>query len=270
MFVAAKKSHYPLLFAATSFIVSLFVNLTALQHPFNGHSLGQVANKYANLCMPANFTFSIWGIIYILLGIFLAYVIGSQPYGKHKTRINSILLWFGKANILNAAWLIAWQYQLIPVSFVIIVCLLLCLAVITNKTRHITDTNKLTLALHIPFSFYFGWVSMATVLNGMALLAYFGATSASSLYEPQTVIVLVISALAGLLMMVRNTSPIYILPFAWGYFGLIIEHMTAHNGLYYHIVFASVLMLGTFLFGSGLMITHRLQPEWRHSATRQQ
>jgi hypothetical protein len=39
--------------------------------PLNNFTTGQLSDKYPNLFVPAGITFSIWGIIYLLLPLFV-------------------------------------------------------------------------------------------------------------------------------------------------------------------------------------------------------
>jgi len=49
------------------FVSVILVNALANILPINGYNTGQVSGFYPNYFVPAGFTFSIWGIIYLLL-----------------------------------------------------------------------------------------------------------------------------------------------------------------------------------------------------------
>ena len=49
------------------FALVLTLNTLANALPINGMNTGEVSALYPNLFVPAGFTFSIWGIIYLLL-----------------------------------------------------------------------------------------------------------------------------------------------------------------------------------------------------------
>ena len=59
-----------------TFITMIVVNTLATTLPINGIDPGQVSDSYPNLFAPAGITFSIWGIIYILLALFSFYQLG--------------------------------------------------------------------------------------------------------------------------------------------------------------------------------------------------
>ncbi|MFN3411693.1 MAG: hypothetical protein ACK4YF_06020, partial [Exilispira sp.] len=63
-------------FAFILLAVMIFLNYRATSLPLNGKSTGELSDQYPNLFVPAGLTFSIWGIIYILLTIFsISYII---------------------------------------------------------------------------------------------------------------------------------------------------------------------------------------------------
>ena len=57
--------------ATIAFVGVLFVNALAILQPLNGLTTGQVSNIYPALFRPAGVTFSIWGVIYLLLAGFI-------------------------------------------------------------------------------------------------------------------------------------------------------------------------------------------------------
>jgi hypothetical protein len=53
------------------FLGVLVVNALANALPLNGITTGELSDLYPNLFVPAGITFSIWGVIYILLALFI-------------------------------------------------------------------------------------------------------------------------------------------------------------------------------------------------------
>ena len=68
---------YQLLFFA--FMITM--NALANGLPLNGYTTGAISALYPNLFVPAGFTFSIWGVIYLLL---LGYVVYSTSILWHR------------------------------------------------------------------------------------------------------------------------------------------------------------------------------------------
>jgi hypothetical protein len=59
--------------AAVAYTGMIVVNYLANALPINGRSTGAISNAYTNLFAPAGLTFSIWGLIYLLLGAYVIY-----------------------------------------------------------------------------------------------------------------------------------------------------------------------------------------------------
>ena len=78
-----KNTHYLYLkiTAIIGFLAMIYVNYLANALPIGGVTPGEASDAYANLFTPAGITFSIWGLIYLLLG---AYVIFQFFYPKNK------------------------------------------------------------------------------------------------------------------------------------------------------------------------------------------
>lgn len=59
-----------------TYIAMVVVNALANIIPINGQNTGEVSDSYPNLFAPAGYTFSIWGLIYLLLGAYTLYQLG--------------------------------------------------------------------------------------------------------------------------------------------------------------------------------------------------
>ena len=58
-------------------ILTLVINGLANVIPLNGKTTGEISDSYPNLFVPAGITFSIWGIIYLMLILFVLYQVVS-------------------------------------------------------------------------------------------------------------------------------------------------------------------------------------------------
>ena len=54
-----------------AFVFMITMNYLANALPLNGKTTGQLSDQYPNLFTPAGITFSIWGVIYLLLLVFI-------------------------------------------------------------------------------------------------------------------------------------------------------------------------------------------------------
>ena len=59
--------------AGVSYIAMIAVNFLANGLPINNRSTGAISDAYPNLFAPAGPAFSIWGLIYLMLGGYVLY-----------------------------------------------------------------------------------------------------------------------------------------------------------------------------------------------------
>jgi len=203
-----------------SLIVTLAVNGLANTLPINGLTTGEVSDRYPVLFVPAGYVFSIWGLIYLSLIVFAIYIVTKR--GMVNGKIDSIAWWFVAANILNAAWVFFWHYELFPVTLIVMLGLLVSLIAIylklgVGKTKR-DLVEKLTVAT--PFSIYLGWITVATVAN-VAQLLYVSGWRGGPISQPAwTVIMLVIGAVLGVLMIFLRSEVSYPLVLTWAFVGI--------------------------------------------------
>ncbi len=156
------------------FILTIIVNSIAGSTTLiGGRDTATVSNNNPTLITPAGYVFSIWGIIYILLGAFVVYQAlprerGSDYHGK--------IGWlFVFSSLINIAWIFVWQFESLILSVVLIFALLLSLIGIylrLNIGRSKVKTSE-RLAVHLPFSVYLGWITIASIADvAITLTAY--------------------------------------------------------------------------------------------------
>lgn len=157
------------------FVSVILVNALANILPINGYNTGQVSGFYPNYFVPAGFTFSIWGIIYLLLFTytiaFTYYTIKSDKFPKVQAYLNKTNTLFLVTCILNGAWIFAWHYLQVELSVLIMLFFLTALCKIFIESNKFVQLLKPTqvFLLITPFTIYLGWISVATIANFTAL-----------------------------------------------------------------------------------------------------
>ncbi len=157
--------------SALSLVGTLTVNALANILPLGGIQTGEVAWKYDNLFVPAGFTFSIWGVIYLLLIIFCVRFF----FAKTET-VRRLAPWFIASNLLNMGWMFAWHHLLIGLSLALMLALLASLIGFYLATRSVTSDQPGAerLGKRLPASVYLGWITVATIANASAFLTSVG------------------------------------------------------------------------------------------------
>lgn len=240
------KENFPLrLIVAISFVIMIAVNALANIIPINGLNTGQVSDFYENLFAPAGITFSIWGVIYLLLLLYTIYQFGffQEDVDSYKEELfKKIGIYFSISSILNSIWILAWHYRMIEISLVIIILMLICLIIINEKTKKATLSLKDRIFIKIPFSIYFGWLTIATIANVTTLLVKVGWNGFGIPEQIWTIAVLIVGLLIGVGTMVKNKDFFYGLVIIWAYIGIYIKHTSAtgYNSQYGSIIGALI------------------------------
>jgi hypothetical protein len=233
-----------------TFVSMIVANALANILPINGIGTGAVSDSYQNLFAPAGITFSIWGIIYLLLGAYTLYQIGffqdkvSEIKGKLMDRVGII---FSLSSLVNIVWIFAWHYFNISLSMVLMLVLLGCLIYINRLIMTVELDRKEKIFISLPFSVYFGWITVATIANATILLVSLG-WDGFGLSEPLwTVIILLVGLLIGTVTFIRNRDYAYGLVFIWAYLGILIKHTALDGFAYSYISVINSLVFSVFV-----------------------
>lgn len=233
-------------FNAVTFVIMLLVNAMANILPINGYNTGEVSDKYPNLFTPAAITFSIWGIIYILLGIFILYQLGFIKGGKPKGTIENIGILFGISCLLNALWIINWHFLNIGATLVVMILLLLTLIAIYMKLKSygFIDAKIERVCVMLPFSIYLGWISVATIANVSAWLVSLGFKSEGVMANIWTIVVLVVAGMLAVQMVKQYKDYGYAAVVIWAYIGILIRWVSVEAVPNFSIIIAVSVLLG--------------------------
>lgn len=208
------------------FVGVIAVNALANILPINGYNTGQISAFYPNAFVPAGFTFSIWGVIYLLL---LSYTIGftyysikRQQYPKAYLFIERIHTYFLLTCIFNMAWIVAWHYLQIELSVLIMLLFLSTLIQLFLKTRTLVQDLNLTqkFILQSPFIVYLGWISVATIANITALLVAYKWTALSIAPVYWSAAMILIAIVLAVLMLRKFKVVEFALVVAWALWGI--------------------------------------------------
>jgi hypothetical protein len=232
-----------------SYLAMIIVNMLANALPINNLNTGQISDFYPNFFAPAGITFSIWGLIYLLLGAYSIYqlaFIKNNSIKKITTKINPLVIF---SFLFNTLWVFLWHYQLIGASVIFIIIILISLIRIADILRREDFKKKDYLLIKLPFSVYFGWITVATIANITAFLVSinWGGLGISDLFW--TVVIIIIGSLIGLTRMFKDSNIAYGVVFIWAYLGIIIKHLSASgfNSSYPLVIVTAAGSIITFI-----------------------
>ena len=210
-----------------AFVATVVINILANTIPIGGKTTGELSALYPNLFVPAGITFSIWGVIYIMLGLFVVYQAKDLFKLKKDPIVDQIGWWFVVTSLANIAWIYAWHYERVLTSLLLMLILLAALLKIylgLGIGQTVVSGAKKYL-VHLTFSIYLGWITVATIANVTALLVAlewnrFGLSDAF-----WTVLVLIVATAITLTMLRRRGDVFYAIVVIWAFVGIFIRHV---------------------------------------------
>jgi len=203
-----------------AFAVTLAINGLAGTTFLNGRTTAQVSDLYSNPFTPAGYVFAIWGIIYALLFVFVIYQ--ALPKQKDNPFQKQISAFFLLSSIFNVVWLFLWQYDFISVSVVLMFLLLTSLIAIYMRLGIGKSKAPLSekLCVHLPFSVYLGWITVALVANVAAALVSIGWDGVGLNAETWAIIAMGIALIVTLIVIVARRDIAYGLVVVWALAGI--------------------------------------------------
>ncbi len=221
-------------------------NILASAGFFNTTTTREVSDKYATLFTPIGLTFSIWGIIYILLAIF------TYSYVKNFTSKERLFQKVGIAYIINAVanifWLIAWSYEELLLSLIIMIIILMTLIYMTNIVNKGIVNKREKYTIRVPLNVYFAWICVATVANIAIYLVSidwgaFGISSAS-----WTSLMIIVVTFLTIVANIKGNGSAFSAVIIWAFLGILMQHI--ESGIYdgkYSIIIYTLMVSLTFI-----------------------
>jgi hypothetical protein len=207
-----------------SIVVTIVVNTLANALPLNGLNTGQISDRFEVYFTPAGYVFSIWGLIYLGLIAFAIYQ--ALPSQRENPRLRATGWWIVLGGLANSVWIFLWHYEIFPLT--IFAMLLLLVTLIITYLRLGVNRVKVTraekLAVHLPFSIYLGWITVATVANLTSLLDYLNWNGFG--ISPVTWMWIVLAAVLVIAMLMNFTRRDvgYALVILWAVAGIALKH----------------------------------------------
>ena len=213
------------------------MNYLANALPIGGKTTGQISAEYPNLFVPAGITFSIWGVIYLLLAVYS--VLQFFP-GRIRDVPEAAGWLFSVSCLLNGMWILAWHYERLPLSVIIMTGLLVSLILINFLIRNIPF--GITKAA---FGIYLGWICIATIANITALLISINWNGLWISGEIWTLIMITAGALIVIPSLVKLNNPFIGLAAIWAFSGIVIRQHADYR-LIAGFALAMIIAVGVF------------------------
>jgi len=236
------------------FLGTIVVNGLANALPLNNKTTGELSDQYPNLFVPAGLTFSIWGVIYILLAIFVIYgLIISVKNNTQKTAfIENIGILFFISSLANIGWIFAWHYEILPLSLVLMLVILGSLITIYLRLRVGKSDSTLSerYMVHLPFSIYLGWITIATIANITALLVDINWNTFGLGEQFWAVAVIIVGIAIALSVLFTRKDIFYCLVVDWALLGILLKRLADSTPVQSVII---ISIIGMVLISTGII-----------------
>ncbi|MEO0471099.1 MAG: hypothetical protein AAF206_15840 [Bacteroidota bacterium] len=242
------------------FIITIILNALANALPINGQTTGELSDAYPNLFVPAGLTFAIWSLIYLLLLIFVVYGLVAA-FSKNQSQsvfLEKIGWWFFISCLCNASWIVAWHYEIVPLSLMIMLGILGSLIMIYRRLGIGTGNggSREKFLVHMAFSIYLGWITVATIANVTTLLVDNGIDGGGSaaLFAASVIVVAIVM---GSLFLKNRGDLFYALVVVWALYGIYLKRSRLDAEAWNLITITAVAGMVLLLIGGLLVLGQR-------------
>ena len=204
-----------------AFALTILVNaLAGSTTLIGGQVTADISDANFTLITPAGYVFSIWGVIYVLLGIFV--IFQALPSQKNQDYQNKIGWLFIVSSVLNIVWIFLWQFEYLIFSVFIMFMLLATLIAIYLRLdigKSSVDLRE-KVAVHLPFSTYLGWITIASIANVATTLVSINWDGFGLDPELWALLIIIIALLLSLTVVITRKDVAYGLVIIWAFIGI--------------------------------------------------
>jgi hypothetical protein len=222
------------------FAAMVFMNYLANALPINNKTTGELSDSFPNLFVPAGITFSIWGIIYLLLLVFCIIQFKASNFS-----VSLNIGWaFGISCMLNALWIVFWHYGKLPLSLIVMIGMLASLIYINIQIKDLPFG-----LIKASFGIYLGWICIATIANVTTLLVHYNWQGFGLSEETWTIVMISAGAMIAGVSLLSFKNPFIALSVIWAFAGIILKRHYDYRSIVMTAGFGIVILLIITVYG---------------------
>jgi len=228
-----------------SVILVLVVNGLSQSQRWNNRTIGEISDRYDNLFTPAGYAFAIWGLIFLIL---IAYALFQVRRTFFSTKTSDFIeqtgWWFAIANVLNACWVVAFTYDYIGMSVLIMLGILISLLQIIRKTNMERWDAPIEIIAFVwwPICIYSGWIAVATIANFSAYFVSIDLTGTEATQITWTIIMIVIAVGINLFMIAKRNMREFALVAVWALVAIFMRHQYLIDTISYTALAGAIVL----------------------------
>ena len=225
-------------------VVVIIMNVLANALPIAGRNTGEISDSFPVVFVPAGYVFSIWGLIY--LGLIAFTIWQAMPAQRDSAVLDKIGYLYAVNCAANSLWILFWHNLVLPVTVLLMLVILgtliaIYLRVGIGKVVPASTAEKWT--VHVPFSVYLGWITVATVANITTALYDAGWGGFGISGATWTVVLLIVAAGLGLAMSYLRRDLGYNLVLVWAFIGIAVKQAALRSVVFVAALLVIVLVL---------------------------
>ena len=232
-----------------AFAIMILMNYLANALPLGGKTTGELSAQYPNLFVPAGITFSIWGVIYILL---LGFCI-LQFVPRNRAMVDATGWLFAISCVLNALWIVTWHYEKPGLSLIIMLLLLVTLVMVNQRITALGPGITKS-----AFGMYLGWICIATIANATAFLVAVNWQGWGLSDEFWASVMVLAGVAVSMLILTQYRNPFTGLAVMWALAGIIIARSWPDHR---SVIIAAVVSFIAITLLTALVTFRRYVPE---------
>lgn len=220
-----------------AFVIMIIMNYSA------GSDVGNVADDNPTIIQPAGFAFSIWGMIYVLLLIWMIKLFFTKNEEQPLTQ--KLKYWPILNFLLNGIWIVVFTQQWMILSTIVILALLFTLI----KIHTIISAELFHWYNRLPYSIYFAWVTIASIVNIFTLASNYNVESFLGMDEMiWTIIAIIAAVMIGIFVAWFFNDWLYPLIIIWPYLGIYVKSGGMEAGLDVTLALGVLALIITVIF----------------------
>ncbi len=185
---------------------------------FPGLNIQEVSRSFHDLFTPAGYVFSIWGVIYFS---FIIYgIVQVLPSSKKHRIYDRLALPLILSNVFGSVWILAFTNNYVLLSLIILVTTLMLSIIMFLRSGKEVNLEVSSRWLWVPFSLFFGWISVAVISNAAVTLKSFGWDGGDYGPEMWTIAMVIIAGLLAIMIDVKFNNYIYAVVVVWASVGI--------------------------------------------------
>jgi len=220
------------IFNVIAYAFNILINILSSLGKLGYGTNGQISAKYETNLTPSGYAFSIWGLIFLLQGIFAIYQ--AIPFDrKFSPYLHRVSFFLGLVWVFEGVWDITFSYEIIWLSLLFMYLIFACLAIafirlqrypqlvfVNQPQRSWREWMKqfwYFLIVVFPTSLNFGWITAAATINTLITIQNYGGFVVSPTACVGVSVGLVV--LVSLMLVIFQDIP-YAFPVIWAFLAI--------------------------------------------------